>query len=148
MSNDPLAEYPVVVTLPVSWGDMDALGHVNNTIYFRWFESARIEYFQRIALESAGTDLAMGPILAAVNCNFRKQLAYPDTVRVGARTLKMGRSSMAIDYLVVSEKNGPSADGTSTIVLFNYQSGKSQPIPPELRSVIESLEGKSFPTAS
>ena len=80
-----LSSHPIVITLPVQWGDQDALGHVNNIIYFRWCESARIEYLRRLGVDAAGSGRAVGIILAAIGCDFRRPVTYPDTVHVGAR---------------------------------------------------------------
>src|SRR5678815_2496598 len=93
--------YAVWVTLPVQWGDQDAFGHVNNTVYFRWFESARIAYGTRIELSESGDGRKIAPILAAINCNYRRQLKYPDTVHVGARIIRIGRSSLTMEHRLI-----------------------------------------------
>ena len=92
--------YPVHVTLPVQWGDLDALGHVNNTRYFTWFESARIALFERVGLANTGADLTVGPLLATTTCDFLRPLHYPDTVVVGARVSRMGNTSFTMEYAV------------------------------------------------
>ena len=90
MMEKDLAGYPVVVETPVAWGEMDAFGHVNNIVYFRYFETARIAYFARLDVpEFLGRD-PTGPILAETTCRFRAALAYPDTVSVGARVANVG----------------------------------------------------------
>ncbi len=87
MENVPeeLAGYPVIVAWPVQWGDQDAYGHVNNTVYFRWVETVRIKYLERIQLAESSGEPHLEPILAAIGCNYRRQTAYPDTVRIGVR---------------------------------------------------------------
>src|SRR5688572_13970864 len=99
-----LHEYPVVITLPVQWGDQDKFGHVNNTIPFRWFESARIAYLEQSDLGHLMDTNGLGPILAAIGCNYRRQLHYPDTVHVGARVNSIGRTSMVMGHAAFSEK--------------------------------------------
>ena len=79
---DLLAEFRVILTLPVQWGDQDAMQHVNNVVYFRWCESARIEYFGRIGLGDRRKADHVGPILASIKCDFRRQLNFPDTIRI------------------------------------------------------------------
>src|SRR5688572_16059049 len=79
------SDYKCVIKWPVQWGDQDSYGHVNNTIYLRWFESGRIDYLTRIGFDGWMTKHKIGPILAAVNCNFRQQLKFPDTVVIGSR---------------------------------------------------------------
>ena len=67
-------DYRIVITLPVQWGDQDLFGHVNNTVYFRWFETARVDYLNRIGLARLHGDEEHGPILAHIACNYRRQL--------------------------------------------------------------------------
>jgi acyl-CoA thioester hydrolase len=142
--------YPVVIRLPVQWGEQDAFGHVNNIVYFRWFESARIAYLERIGLgekhagkTAAGTDL--GPILAAINCNYRKQIKYPDVVQIGARITRIGRSSITMAHALWSEANSAvAADGESTVVVFDYVANSPQRVPDEYRALIEKIEGRKF----
>jgi acyl-CoA thioester hydrolase len=141
-----LADYPVVITVPIWWGDQDAFGHVNNTVYLRWFESARIAYCTRVGLSDLFTAERIGPILAAIACNYRLPLFFPDTAFVGARVSRIGRSSLAVDHAVVTA-NGRAlaADGTSTIVIFDYKGHRPHPVPDSIRRAIENLEGRSFP---
>lgn len=140
-----LAGFPVAVTLPVQWGDQDAYGHVNNTIYFRWFESARIAYGQRVGMSAWKQTRNIGPILASIHCDYRRQVTFPDTVHIGARVTRIGRSSMTMEHVLVSEAaGGIAAEASSTIVMFDYGAGQSYPLPDEMRHAIEQLEGKFF----
>lgn len=140
--DDPLASFPVIVTLPVQWGDQDAFAHVNNTVFIRWFESARIAYFDKIGLAAKNTTESVGPILAAIGCNYRRPLVFPDTVRIGARVTRLGRSSMTMTHALFSQsQQAIAAEGDSTIVVFDYGRGKSHPIPDALRQAIQQIEG-------
>ncbi len=142
--SEHLQGFPEVVYLPVQWGDQDAFGHVNNAIYFRWYETARIAYFERLEVAGdASADLA--PILASIRCDYRQQLLFPDTVAVTAKVSRIGRSSLVMLHRVVSPRLGIVAEGDSTIVTFNYVANRSQPVPAELRAKIELLEGCKFP---
>jgi len=143
-----LTGYPVIIALPVQWGDQDAFGHVNNVVYFRWCESARIEYGNRIGLTDLLATQQIGPILANISCNYRRQLKYPDTVQVGARITRIGRSSLTMEHAIFSEvQQALVADGTSTIVTFDYAANKSISVPDVIRSAIEHREGKSLATS-
>ena len=149
MPHPLLSEYPVSIVLPLQGGEQDAFGHVNNTVYFRWFESARIAYGAVVGLSELFEKRRIGPILAAVSCNYRRQLTFPDTVQIGARITKLGRTSLVMAHAVVSEKlQAVAADGDSTIVVFDYAQQKPVPIPHELREAIERLEGHRFDTPS
>jgi acyl-CoA thioester hydrolase len=145
MSDDLLAKFPVILEWPVQWGDQDALGHVNNTVYFRWCESARVAYMQRLGLEAwmkpNTNPNGIGPILAKIDCNYKRQLHFPDTVRIGARVSQLGRTSLTMEHTIVSARqNEIVAESTSVIVVFNYQTQRPTPIPADVRQAIESLE--------
>jgi acyl-CoA thioester hydrolase len=137
------AAYPVSITLPVQWGDQDAFGHVNNVVYFRWMESARIDYFRRIALGTAVSKDGAGPILASIKCDFRRQLAYPDTLFVSASIASIGRTSMKMVHRVYSTaQQAVAAEGDSVIVMFDYQTQRPILVADEIRAKIDSLEGR------
>lgn len=140
-----LSEFPVVIDVPVWWGDQDAFGHVNNTIYMRWFESARIAYTGKVGLTGLMAAHGLGVILAAITCNYRRQITFPDHVHVGARIIRIGRTSLTMEHIVVSTRHqAVAADGSATIVAFNYHTQTSHPVPAEVRRAIEAIEGRAI----
>src|SRR5687768_16581164 len=107
----PSSSWPVVVRFPVHWGEMDALGHVKNTRFFAWFESARIALFAR-----AGVTMGdVGPILATASCDFLAPVRYPADVEVGARVPRVGNTSFVIEYEAFADA-APCARGSSVVV--------------------------------
>lgn len=138
-------DFSVMVQIPVLWGDQDLFGHVNNTVYFKWYESSRIAYWYQSGMDAAMRPKQWGPILASVSCDYLKQVNFPDTVKVGARISEIRRSSMILDHAVFSESNSDiSARGRSVIVLFDYAQQKPQRIGDEVRALIHKLEGREF----
>jgi len=136
-----LAGFPVVVELPVVWGEMDSYRHVNNAVYFRYFESARLEYFRRLGWFEYEQQTGIGPILAATSARFRKALTYPDTITVAARIATIEEDRFLMEYRLVSHRlDAVAADGQGTIVSFHYAQGKKVPLPEELRRRIAELE--------
>lgn len=119
------------VELPMRWGDSDALNHVNNTLYFRYMEEARM-----LILYGAGLTLPaeQGPILAHASCDFLRPLTYPGRVRVTHRLVRIGRSSMEMELLLekVGDDSGPYASGRNVLVWMDYLANKSAPWPPEV----------------
>jgi acyl-CoA thioester hydrolase len=140
-----LAGFPVVIVQPVQWGEQDPLGHVNHVTYFRWYESARIAYFLKIGLMDMHKAERIGPIIASVSNDYRRQITYPDTVHIGVRITRIGRSSLGMEHKIVSRNDlQVSAEGTSTLVVFDYQANRSHAVPARIRHAIELLEGKTF----
>ncbi|MBS0264739.1 MAG: acyl-CoA thioesterase [Planctomycetes bacterium] len=138
------AGFHVWITLPIQWGDQDAFQHVNNTVYIRWFESARIAYGDRAGLELQVADRKIGPILAAISCNYRRQLTFPDTVHIGARVTRIGNSSLKMEHRVISEALGAvAAEGDSTLVAFDYTGQTPVPVPDIVRAAIAQIEGQA-----
>ena len=139
--NDLLKQCPVVIETPIAWGQMDAFRHLNNTAYFRFFESGRIAYFERLNLLEYMEATGVGPILAATNCRFKIPLTYPDTVSIGTRVPEVQDDRFTMEYYVVSHKHQKvAAEGTGLIVCFNYKENKKTAVPAELKKRIEELE--------
>ena len=129
----PSAEVPVFqFDIPIRWGDMDAMGHVNNTVYFRYMEQARISWFDamKVKPDPQGT----GFIIVNARCDFLKELKYPGDVRVKTFLGEIGRSSF--DTLIeMSPTHDPDqvyARGGAKIVWVNYPLGRSEAMPPEI----------------
>jgi acyl-CoA thioester hydrolase len=142
-ASNPLAGFPVVITLPVQWGDEDAFCHVNNTVYLRWCEAARVAYLMRIGLWQAREGEGVGPILASLSCDYKRPVKYPDTVRVGARVTKIGNSSFRMEHKIVSDGlRQVAAEAHSTLVVFDYSENKAVRVSHETRSAIAKLEGQ------
>ena len=139
--DDPMAGFPVTVDLPVQWGDQDAFQHVNNTVYLRWFESGRIAYARRVGLHELMAAERVGPILASIHCDYRRPITFPDSVRVGTRVARIGRTSLTMDHRIAAGSTGAiAAEGTSVIVLYDYTAAAPTPIPDRFRESIGRLE--------
>lgn len=137
--DDPLPDFPVTVSQPVQWGEQDGFGHVNNMHFIRWFESSRIAYLMKCRIEMTGEGI--GPILAAVSCNYRRQLTFPDTVTIGTRVVRIGRTSLTMEHALWSESlQAVAADGTSTVVMFDYASQSPSEVSSAVRNFVETLE--------
>jgi acyl-CoA thioester hydrolase len=136
------ADYPVVVQQAVVWGEMDAYQHVNNTVYFRYFENARLEYFRRLGWPEFEDQTGVGPILAATQARFRKPLTYPDNVYITARVRETGDDRFFLEHVIVSQRlEAIAAEGQGTVVTFDYRENRKVLMPDELRRRIRDLEG-------
>lgn len=136
-----LKTFPVVIDIPVAWGEMDSFQHVNNIVYFRYFESARMAYFAKLDLWSYMNETGVGPILAATQCKFRLPLTYPDTVSVGARTAEIAADRFLMKYVIVSQRHSKlAAEGEGMIVSYNYRAQRKVQLPAAIKARIEALE--------
>lgn len=129
-----------ITSLPVQWGDQDAFGHVNNVVYFRWFESARVDVLEVFQPTLGLNNTGIGPILASIHCHYRRQLYSPDVVHIGSRITRIGRSSLDISHVVCSEnQNQVVAEGVSVLVIYDYPSGRPIRIPETLRRQLDAV---------
>jgi acyl-CoA thioester hydrolase len=137
-----LPNFPVVVVQDVAWGDMDAYQHVNNVVYFRYFENARLEYLRRIGWLALREATGVGPILASTQARYRRALTYPDAVAIGARVIEVQEDRFVLEHRIASRRLGEIAtEGQALIVSFDYRAGKKTPLPAAVRQRVEELEG-------
>jgi acyl-CoA thioester hydrolase len=138
-----LARFPVTIEIPVQWGDMDAFQHVNNAVYFRWFESARIAYFERTGLSQRAKAEGIGPILGRAVVDYKIPLTYPDTVRISATVASFGTTSFVMRYRCTSAaRDGAlAAEGEGVVVLVDYKKGGKVALDEQIKGAILRLEG-------
>lgn len=124
--------------MPIRWGDMDAMGHVNNTVYFRYLEQARIEWFESIGRNGRDGN-GHGPVLINAHMTFLKQLRYPGDIECRVYAGQLGRSSFETK-IEVRRTDLPDvvwAEGGAKVVWCDYAVEKSVPVPEEIRRLIE-----------
>jgi acyl-CoA thioester hydrolase len=137
--------FPVIIEQPVAWGEQDCFAHVNNVVYFRYFENARVAYLEKLDWQAYLKATGIGPIVATAQARFRRAVTFPDSLMVGARISAMGEDRYTMDYRIVSKKLADvTTSGDTVVVTFNYRENKKVPIPAEMRSLIERMEGKRF----
>ena len=122
---------------PLRWGDMDAMGHINNTLYFRYMEICRLDWIFKVG---ASTDPAgEGPVIVNAFCNFLRQLEFPGDVRVTMSVAHPGRSSFET-YHTLERTDEPGvvyAEGGARTVWTDYRARKSAPMPDWFRAHLE-----------
>lgn len=143
---DVLKTYPVVLEQAVAWGEMDAYGHVNNTVYFRYFENVRIAYFRKLGWEVVHLPTGIGPILHSTSARFRRPLTYPDTLSIGAAVTALGEDRFRMEYLVVSHRlQAVTAEGQGIIVAYDYAQGCKATLPEWVRRRIREIQADYSP---
>lgn len=132
---------PVVITQNLIWGDMDAFQHINNTVFFRYFEDARIAYFEQAGVLQLMAEEKIGPILASTRCDFKKPLVYPDKIHITANVVDFAAKRFTMKYQVYSERHsGLAALGEGLIVYFDYQKMHSCPVPKRIHAAMRGME--------
>ena len=124
-----------VERIAIRWGDMDAMGHVNNTVYFRYMEQARISWFDALVPADEAWN-STGIVIANASCNFKRPINYPGTVEVKLLVGAPGGSSVPTFYeLVIDEELY--ADGAATVVFIDMEKQKPVRIPQKIREAIQ-----------
>lgn len=130
-----------MIEIPVAWGEMDSFQHVNNVAYFRYFESVRILYSEKLGLHKEKDETGIGPILGSTSCKYRLPLTYPDTVSVGTKITDIAADRFTMKYVIVSHKHQKiAAEGDGVVVMYDYRAGKKTAIPEEMRKRILAME--------
>lgn len=122
------------LAMALRWGDMDAYGHANNTVYFRFFEEARIIWLAKLGL--GGTGEPTGPVIIKTSATFLKELTHPATVVVETYAGKAGNTSLDTYHLLKDSDTGEVyAEGYAKIVWMDNATRKSTPLPDTLRAL-------------
>ena len=121
------------ITMPIRWGDMDAMGHVNNSVYFRYMESARLQWMGEWGMPA--NPRGCGPVIANAFCNFWRQLEYPGDVIVRSYVGALGQRSFDMFHELLRTDGGDTvyANGGATVVWVDFPAQRSVPLPAALR---------------
>lgn len=123
--------------IEVHWGDMDALGHVNTTVYLRYLEDARLAWFQKMKLPWECRDYA--PSVVNINCNFRREIRFPATLRVELESL-LASEKRVVHHYRITDRDEPDtlyADAEATIVWIDPATRRSIPVPEAIRKLFK-----------
>jgi acyl-CoA thioester hydrolase len=124
------------MTIPIRWGDMDAMSHVNNTIYFRYFEIVRLAWFDTI--DTRPNPHGEGPVIVNAFANFIEQLEYPGDIVARHYVANPGRTSFDT-YMTLERADRPGvihANGGAKTVWVDFTAKKSVPLPERLRALV------------
>ena len=133
-------DFNLKVQIQVAWVDMDALGHVNSSKYFAYFETARIKYFENLGLLKYFSLHKIAGVLSKTDCNYFIQLSYPDILTVGARVTNLFKEHIIMEYFIKSELHGLSTIGESEIVFYDYKTNNKISVPAKVIDEIITFE--------
>ncbi len=136
-ANDVLADFACVYQQPVAWGELDAFNHLNNVVYYRYMESARIDYLYKLGMFGAGQFM----VLAQSSCCYLKPVHFPDCLHIGVRCKKLGTTSMVFDYCFFSEQQqAVVATAEAVVVSLDESASHKQPWSEEQRQKVQEFE--------
>ena len=131
-------QFPFWHTVEVRWGDMDAMGHVNNAVYFTYLESARIALLRKFDIKGRAEGSQFGPTLVATSCDYKKEVHYPATLDVGVRVSHLTERSFTMEYgLFFHGTDEVAAVARSVNAWVDYALKKAVPLPDELRAALQ-----------
>lgn len=132
-----LKECPVVYHQTIAWGDMDAFGHVNNVMYYRYIESSRIEYLTQVDAFSHG----LVSVISSNSCRYFRPVYYPDSLKVGVRVVEIRNSGFRMAYVIYSNQQAQMvASGEAIVVMVDAKTFEKAAMPLELKQRIAALE--------
>ncbi|ABI73793.1 MULTISPECIES: thioesterase family protein [Shewanella] len=135
--NDFLAQHSISTDIQVAWGEMDALQHVNNSVYFKYFETARLDFFNQINLLDDLKTTGVGPVLSETNARFKRPVTFPDSIVVGVKISDINEDRFVMHYTVFSKaQQAVTTIGWAKVVMFNFKTGKKAKLTPELLSAL------------
>lgn len=133
--------FPITLQKELDWGDMDALQHINNVVYFRYFENVRLKYFESIGVLEEMEKTQVGPILGATECKYLLPLTYPDTIILGATVSQIKEKRLTMKYVIHSQKlEKIAAEGSAEIVFVDFASGRSTLISDNILAAIRNVQ--------
>lgn len=136
-----LAQHPIVTEIPVAWGEMDALQHVNNVVYFRYFETARIDFFNRLFLLDALYKSGVGPVISENQARYKRPVTFPDTLLVSVSISDIQSDRFTMHYQAFSkQQQAITTLGSSVAVMFNFKTGQKAELPTELLAILKQHE--------
>lgn len=133
------AEYPHFLAIPTRWMDNDIYGHVNNALYYAFFDTAINQYL----IAEGSLDITAGPVIglaAESHCEFMQSLAFPEVVEVGLRVGKLGNSSVRYELAIFKQgETFAAATGYFVHVFVDRETRRAVPIPATIRTALERL---------
>lgn len=140
-------EFPVTIDIEVRFRDMDAFAHVDNVVYYEYFEMARVAYLDRIGMPIPGPAWHdFGWVIGSSSCRYKAAVVFPDLLKVGARVAAMSDDRVLMEYEVFSTSLGRTAvEGQALLVAYDFHTGRPISIKEPVRSAILRLEGGALP---
>lgn len=138
------SEYNTELEIRIDWADLDLFGHVNNVAFFKYVQAARVNYCESIGLTSLNEPGKHSFMVASSQCQFKKPILFPGSVRVLAKADWIKNTSLQLSYRLLDHSEELVAEAADVIVVFDHHTKQKIHIGDRLRSAIEAIEKKKF----
>lgn len=130
-------DYGIELKLRIDWSEMDLFGHVNNVMYIKYMQAARVNLWEKIGMKDIDEN-GLGPMLASTECQFIRPMFYPGSVRVHSRDTFLKNTSFGVEHVMIDDEDKITAIGADVIVYYNFRQNEKVLLNERLRSQLES----------
>ncbi|MGP8216132.1 MAG: acyl-CoA thioesterase [Bacteroidia bacterium] len=136
--------FPVKLEIRLDWSELDEFGVINNVMFFKYFQSSRLNYWALAGFERDYKPRELGPFLVSSNCQLKKPLFYPGHIVVEARVDFIKNTSLGFSHRLLNEAGEICAEAQDIIVLYDFIKKTTVPVPRHVRQNIEEIEKRKF----
>ncbi len=136
--------FPVQLKIRIDWSELDYFGHVNNVSFFKYVQSARVNYWDQIGLTQYYLQNNIGPMLASCSCDFKLPLHFPGEIKIESSVEFIRNSSFGLYHQIINSEGGSAAEARDVMVMFDFNQNHKISFPEIFKKKIESLEGKIY----
>ncbi len=133
-------KYPAVLKLRIDWSELDLFGHVNNVMFMKYIQAARLNYWEQVGIYEYFLKTRIGPMLADVHCSFRKPLHYPGEIMIRSGMRFIGTTSFSFSHRIYDPAGELAAEAEDVMVMFDFNKDEKVAFPEEFRRKVEELE--------
>src|SRR4051812_6463367 len=108
------------ITLRIDWSELDTFGHVNNVMFMKYVQAARLNYTEHIGLMELHRTQNIGFMVAETNCRFKKALHFPGNVTIATRQISLKNTSFSLEHTITNDTNEVVAVATDVLVVFDF----------------------------
>lgn len=132
---------PIILTLRVDWSEMDLFGHINNVMYAKYIQSARVNFVEKVGIMKMLEEDKVGFMLASSALEYKRPLYYPDNIRIETTVSFIKTTSFGLQHQIFSGKGELSTIGTDILVMYDFITNQKTPVPEQIKAEITRLEG-------
>ncbi|CAN5153992.1 thioesterase family protein [soil metagenome] len=137
-------KFPLELKLRIDFSELDLFGHVNNVMFLKYIQSARVNYWEQSGIYSEFKENKIGPLLVSTSCQFKKQLMYPGdvTIKTGMEFIK--NTSFSLHHIIIDQHGDVVAEAQDVLVMFDFNTNEKTAVPLILRESASELEGRDL----